>query len=105
MATSYCNHQPFGVLRQVTIARQQMQWFADGLREEQAIERIGVERRDVVGTARMGPCDRQRLDARLQKPILKTFDNEVELTRRQLDRYLPDGGGADIDRSGTSDDA
>ena len=82
-----------------------MQWFTDGLREEQAIERIGVERRNIVGSARMGPCDRQRLDARIQKPILKTFDSEVELTRRQLDRNLPDGDGADIDRSGISDDA
>src|SRR5215813_2256179 len=43
------------VLRQRSVASQQMQRLAGRLSEQQAVKRIRVGRRDVVGPARMSP--------------------------------------------------
>src|SRR5215472_7388919 len=95
LGRSHDNDKVTAVLRQCTVAGQQMQGLAGSLSEQQAVKRIRVGRRDVVGPARMSPRYRQWRNSRLEEAGFKATDVEIELACRSLHRDLPDGGGAD----------
>src|SRR5262245_24896965 len=102
---SYGNNEVTAVLRQSVVAGQQVQWLADRLRQQEAIEWIGMSHCDVVGSKCVSPRHRQWRDAGLKQRGFEAIDVDVELPCGRLYCDLPDRDGTDIDRCSRLDEA
>lgn len=84
--------------RQFRVRARQSQMFAARLRDQHAVERVGVMKRQRRRGLRMGPGDRQLAAACIHGDVEK-FPGHVELAERVLDPDLPHARCRDVEFS------